>query len=501
MGDNLLFERFVVKGDNLLFEHFVVKGEILEDNKEELPKGILCRAKYPICNIGEKNRNNRIYGESLWENVYNDPNVKDMLDNRTMYMQEEHPDDGISTVTSRIAGVVNKIYTEGNKVYCECDVLDTPYGKIINTLLEAKCGIGVSTRAAGSLEPIEEDTDCYNVIPEEYEFKAIDFTADPSTYGAYPETVEHVVVDIIGKSINEQDDNKIDLVLAKNILSKMKSKKAVSLLESIKDKGVTVNNNYFEDVYTEICKDVRLKESINIDDYNNVLESSTIKGLVNNLSNIIKINKLKYCNIVAEKDCFSEHIDSIDKYINELKESYSNDIIELTENNNKFKNEILKIEETINNKVINALDEEKNNKDSECLDIVSIYENKIKKVVKKTVNDTSNVYNTKLKDLVEKYENKIKSITDEFSVRIYKKNVDLKILESGLDFTDEMRDRLYETKSIKDVDNIINKYKVDVKENILHGSFEVDNVEPVRENNKDDIIGTNMLKRMLPGIK
>ena len=42
-----------------LNETLVAKGRILETNREKLPKGVLCRGQWPICNVNKLNQNNR----------------------------------------------------------------------------------------------------------------------------------------------------------------------------------------------------------------------------------------------------------------------------------------------------------------------------------------------------------------------------------------------------------------------------------------------------------
>ncbi len=104
-----------------------------------------------------------------------------------MFFHAEHPSTTQSN-TEKVAGVVtDMVLNESeNKVYAVMEVLDTPYGRIVDTLLRAGCGIGVSTRADGELEEaLDEDGSGYQrVVPESYRFVTIDFTADPSTFGS-----------------------------------------------------------------------------------------------------------------------------------------------------------------------------------------------------------------------------------------------------------------------------------------------------------------------------
>ena len=180
-------------GKQLIIERTITQGKILEADKKKLPEGVLCRVTYPICNIGELNRNKRMYGPEVWEAVDKDADIQEKLKSRCLFGHAEHPKDTSQSSTEKISHVVTKVYTaEGTKtVKCDIDVLDTPYGRICDTLLRAGCGLGTSTRAEGELEEVLEEGKevFYRVVPETYSLKTIDFTADPSTFGAYPESV------------------------------------------------------------------------------------------------------------------------------------------------------------------------------------------------------------------------------------------------------------------------------------------------------------------------
>lgn len=226
----------------LIVERFVTQGKILE--KVGLPEGVLCKARYPICDLGEFNRNNRVYEKAVWDKVLGDSEVLERMKSRSLFMQEEHPEEGNQTKTGHIAGIVTGIDVDEatNKVFMNAEVLDTPYGRIVDTLLKAGCGLGVSTRAEGELEEIVsedskdkeeeggEDKKKFRVIPDAYKFITVDFTADPSTYSSYPEKVERDLVGIVKAGV---DNEKIDRDFAATVLECMKIPEAVALLESI----------------------------------------------------------------------------------------------------------------------------------------------------------------------------------------------------------------------------------------------------------------------------
>lgn len=216
----------------MILERFTSVGKLLETDKKKLPDGVLCRAKYQICSIGERNRNNRVYENAVWERVLADKDILEKLKNRSLFFHAEHPSTTQSN-TEKVAGIVTEITTEGNKAFAVMEVLDTPYGRIVDTLLRAGCGIGVSTRADGELEEAADDKGTYSrVVPESYKFVTVDFTADPSSYGSeLPIEVKRNVAEVVKVGI---DNEKIDREYATVLLERLDVPEARTILESMK---------------------------------------------------------------------------------------------------------------------------------------------------------------------------------------------------------------------------------------------------------------------------
>ncbi len=226
-----------------LTETVVSIGTILERDSSKLRQGVLCKAKYNICNLGELNRNKRIYERAVWDKVTSDKEIQEKLSHRTLFAHAEHPE-GMQSSTEKIAGIVTEFLVEGNNVFNVMEVLDTPFGRIVDTLLRAGCGVGVSTRAEGELEECINEADgsrFYRVIPESYKYVTTDWTADPSTYGSFPESVERDLVSIVKSGL---ESKKVDTEFANMMLEKMVTKEAVSLRESLVK----------EDAYSDINK-------------------------------------------------------------------------------------------------------------------------------------------------------------------------------------------------------------------------------------------------------
>lgn len=202
------------------------KPVIEEIGQEELPESVLCRVTYNICNIGERNANNRVYNRDVWDKVLGDKTIREMIENRRLFGQAEHPVETQSDL-QLTSHVVHKMWLDEdtNNVYQTLDVLDTPMGRIIDCFLRGRCGVGVSTRADGDLEESEDDQGKFQkVIAESYNYITTDFTADPSTFNVLPQDVKKNVV----SSVKAEMENK-------NATAEER-KFATTLLESIQGK-------------------------------------------------------------------------------------------------------------------------------------------------------------------------------------------------------------------------------------------------------------------------
>jgi hypothetical protein len=227
------------------------KVEILESDRSKLPEAVLCRVVYPICNIGQLNANNRMYEKEVWtENVLKDEDLHKKMGSRTLFGQAEHPAETQSDL-QLTSHVITKTWIDesDNRVYQEMDVLDTPTGRIVDTLLRAGCQVGVSTRAEGDLEEYElEESDgkkvaCQRVLPESYRYVTTDFTADPSTFNVEPVTLERQVTPFLKKQMENKKAGQFAKLLYESIQKSEEEKvdEAHTSVVVTKDDGSTVS--------------------------------------------------------------------------------------------------------------------------------------------------------------------------------------------------------------------------------------------------------------------
>lgn len=163
-----------------LNEIYQTKFEITK--RTELPEGVLCRVKGPIAEYGAVNRNNRRYTRAVWEGVLESPYLKESLENKTFFGEADHPfDNRADSTIPLVSHCFTKLWLDGDKdtgkLMGEADILDTPSGRIIKTLVEYGSVLGISSRAFGDSEVSNEGYE--NIIPEGFDCSAFDFVTMP----------------------------------------------------------------------------------------------------------------------------------------------------------------------------------------------------------------------------------------------------------------------------------------------------------------------------------
>lgn len=129
------------------------------------------------------NKNKRIYPYAVL-----DENVKKLVpivNARGLVGELDHPTDSIIHF-EKCSHVITKLWWEGNSLMGEGEILNTPHGKILKSLLSDGVRVGISSRGVGNGR---SDENGILVIGESYKLITFDAVADPSTYNAFQEKV------------------------------------------------------------------------------------------------------------------------------------------------------------------------------------------------------------------------------------------------------------------------------------------------------------------------
>ena len=110
----------------------------MDNKKEELTftdynnqdKAILGTLEGPCADFMHGTRNGRKYDESLWEKVFSDPVVNELIDNGGIPGELDHPADRDEIDSSRIAVLMKeKPKKKNGELWAKFSILNTPLGK------------------------------------------------------------------------------------------------------------------------------------------------------------------------------------------------------------------------------------------------------------------------------------------------------------------------------------------------------------------------------------
>jgi len=132
-----------------------------------------------------KNRNGRVYPMEVLENEVNRYR-KEFINKKRAFGELGHPD-GPTVNLERVSHLITSLEGDGKGNYIgEAKVTDTPYGKIVKSLIDEGAQLGVSSRGMGSLE----NKGGTNYVKSDfYLATAADIVADPSAPSAFVQGV------------------------------------------------------------------------------------------------------------------------------------------------------------------------------------------------------------------------------------------------------------------------------------------------------------------------
>ena len=166
--------------------------------EEQKNRRILGRLVGPLADFKHPTRNQRFYTEELWDKVFNNPIMQEKLRTKTLFGELGHPlDDRTEVDMEKIAICLAeepKKYPDGT-VRGIFDIIDTPNGRILKTLCDYGCQIGVSSRGTGD---IVEDwtTGGETVNPDTYRCECWDAVLLPA--------VESARLSIVNESLGQR---------------------------------------------------------------------------------------------------------------------------------------------------------------------------------------------------------------------------------------------------------------------------------------------------------
>lgn len=307
----------------------VLRGtmRLVESTQSSTSRGCLGTMKGPCADLKRETRNGNFYSRKLWENVFADPIVKESLEDRILIGELDHPGDGRLETKAVNACIVMTDYEfddDNGYLIGTFDILPTPNGKILKSLIDCGCKIGVSSRGEGDVTQ-EEGIDV--VDENSYNFVAFDAVVLPAVKAAKPALQESLsresksFRESLVKQVNEAT-TVTELNLIKNVIDATDLPDSDSLLESVNNKtqeieGTTGSSNLLEDLE-------RATSQINS-------QSEEINKLKEELTTC----KSRIGKLMKSRQRLVSQIAQRDEKIKEISSEYSCSVFESSDNSRK----------------------------------------------------------------------------------------------------------------------------------------------------------------------
>ena len=156
------------KCDDLLTEE--EKRMVREDGAMFLT-GIMQRANH-------LNGNGRVYSRPILEREVE--NYGKLVRERRALGELDHPDSAVINLANA-AHLVTEVWWDSDSVMGKVQILNTPSGQILRSLVESGVKLGISSRGMGSVH----ESDGKTIVEDDFQLICFDFVSEPSTTGAF----------------------------------------------------------------------------------------------------------------------------------------------------------------------------------------------------------------------------------------------------------------------------------------------------------------------------
>jgi hypothetical protein len=147
------------------------------------------------------NQNGRVYPKTILEREI--MNYQKLIRENRALGECDHPDSSVIELKNA-SHIVREAYMQGDDVYGKIEILNTPSGKIIQSLIESGVTLGISSRGVGSTVAKGGN----QVVQDDFQLICFDMVSEPSTPGAFMLKEHKVHRKELDKFFNQSD--KID---------------------------------------------------------------------------------------------------------------------------------------------------------------------------------------------------------------------------------------------------------------------------------------------------
>ena len=155
---------------------FEYSSETIKESREQnggkiMMKGVLQKAE-------TLNQNGRVYPQPILEREIR--NYQKFISENRALGECDHPESSVVELKN-VSHIVREAYMDGDICYGTVELLDTPAGKILQSLVESGVTLGISSRGVGSTKQVGDT----QVVQDDFQLICWDFVSEPSTPGAF----------------------------------------------------------------------------------------------------------------------------------------------------------------------------------------------------------------------------------------------------------------------------------------------------------------------------
>lgn len=286
-------------------------------------KGCLGRMEGVCADFKNPTRNGRLYTRKLWDNVFKNALFQEALSSKTLIGELDHPEDRFEPLAKFACIVMTdyRIDEQEGVIYAGFDILDTPQGQILKSLLDYGCILGVSSRGQGDI--VESYDGTGEVVEEDsYDFACFDVVTTPAVEKARQKVTESLRLNKIKtfqeslkKQIEEastvEDLNIIRSVVRTSTLNKVDMD---TFIESIEHRCNSISEGKTISSTEQELQDAYLK----ISDLSNQLENNSPTKTIRENKEIFSCIKDLRKQVIAYKHREKRFVESINSRNNEI---------------------------------------------------------------------------------------------------------------------------------------------------------------------------------------
>lgn len=163
-------QRLITEWVNFEYDPKIIKEQV-EAGQPLIMKGILQKSE-------TLNQNGRIYPRAILEREIR--NYQKFIKENRALGELDHPDSSVVELKNA-SHTIKEAYMEGDVVYGTVEILNTPSGKILQSLVESGITLGISSRGVGSTRSKGD----MQIVQDDFQLICWDFVSEPSTPGAF----------------------------------------------------------------------------------------------------------------------------------------------------------------------------------------------------------------------------------------------------------------------------------------------------------------------------